>query len=180
MKRWNWVLGTILLFSLTLGGCVTWGPSPMEKNLRAQIEKLKVEKQTLAQEKNALEAEADRLTNETARIKTDLSHLQRELAQERDKTKTLATEIASLEKGLQSLIVETVPGKGQSRTSQELVKKIQLALNAAGFDPGKLDGVMGPATNRAIREFQKAHGLKVDGKVGPKTWRALQKYLRMK
>jgi len=180
MNRWNWIVGTILLFSLVLGGCATLGPSPREKNLRTQIEKLKVEKQTLEQEKRVLKTETNRLFKETGGIKTRLSYLQRELAQERERTKNLGAEIASLEKELRALIAETAPEAKGVKASKELGKKIQLALNAAGFDPGKIDGVMGSKTRRAIKEFQRANKLKVDGKVGPKTWRALQKYLKMK
>ncbi|MBU4312440.1 MAG: peptidoglycan-binding protein [Candidatus Omnitrophica bacterium] len=56
------------------------------------------------------------------------------------------------------------------------IKEIQAALKNAGFDPGTLDGKMGPRTQQAAKEFQRAKGLKVDGKVGPKTWSELKKY----
>jgi peptidoglycan hydrolase-like protein with peptidoglycan-binding domain len=57
-------------------------------------------------------------------------------------------------------------------------KEIQKALKYAGFDPGAIDGKMGPKTKQAIKEFQRLKGLKVDGLVGPKTWAELGKYLR--
>ncbi|MBL7131977.1 MAG: peptidoglycan-binding protein [Candidatus Omnitrophica bacterium] len=56
-------------------------------------------------------------------------------------------------------------------------KQIQLALQKAGFYKGKIDVKIGPQTKEAIREFQKAKGLKVDGVVGQKTWDELKKYL---
>src|SRR5690242_19501839 len=36
-----------------------------------------------------------------------------------------------------------------------------------------IDGVLGPRTTHAVREFQQSEGLGVDGIVGPATWAAL-------
>ncbi|MBU4343464.1 MAG: peptidoglycan-binding protein [Candidatus Omnitrophica bacterium] len=55
--------------------------------------------------------------------------------------------------------------------------QIQTALKNAGFDPGAIDGKIGPRTQQAVKEFQRAKGLKVDGKVGSRTWGELGKYL---
>jgi peptidoglycan hydrolase-like protein with peptidoglycan-binding domain len=49
------------------------------------------------------------------------------------------------------------------------VLAVQTALAAAGFSPGKLDGVMGPKTRAAIKAYQAANGLTVDGIVGKNT-----------
>ena len=56
------------------------------------------------------------------------------------------------------------------------MKEVQIALQNAGFYKGKIDGVKGKSTKKAIKEFQKANGLKADGKVGSKTWELLSKY----
>ena len=40
---------------------------------------------------------------------------------------------------------------------------LQAALNARGFDTGTPDGLMGPATQRGIRQFQRSLGLPADG-----------------
>jgi uncharacterized protein (TIGR02594 family) len=50
---------------------------------------------------------------------------------------------------------------------------IQRRLRALGYDPGPPDGVRGRLTIRAIKAFQRAHGLVADGLVGPKTAAAM-------
>jgi len=61
--------------------------------------------------------------------------------------------------------------------SPDRIKKVQRALEQAGFDPGPIDGELGPRTDQALRAFQKAQGLEPDGIVGVKTWTALNEYL---
>jgi N-acetylmuramoyl-L-alanine amidase len=46
------------------------------------------------------------------------------------------------------------------------VRALQRKLDALGFDPGKQDGFYGPATEAAVREFQRNVGEPVDGIVG--------------
>lgn len=53
------------------------------------------------------------------------------------------------------------------------VKVLQYLLIDAGFDCGKVDGIIGKDTIAAVKAFQTAHGLTADGIVGAKTWAAL-------
>lgn len=53
------------------------------------------------------------------------------------------------------------------------VAEVQKALKEHGYDPGPVDGDMGPKTRAAVKAFQSAHGLKADGIVGPVTLGAL-------
>jgi peptidoglycan hydrolase-like protein with peptidoglycan-binding domain len=53
------------------------------------------------------------------------------------------------------------------------VEDLQKKLAAAGFDPGPIDGSMGPRTLAAVKAFQQAKGIGVDGIVGPETRGAL-------
>lgn len=51
---------------------------------------------------------------------------------------------------------------------------LQKQLVAAGFDPGPIDGIMGPRTERAIIAFKRSVGLRPRAYVGPITRKALE------
>lgn len=72
--------------------------------------------------------------------------------------------------------VTTTP-KATDNPSQKTIKKnivygIQAALKAKGYNPGKLDGKMGPDTAAALKAFQSSRGLPV-GVLSKDTFRAL-------
>ena len=54
---------------------------------------------------------------------------------------------------------------GIAMTGDEMVKAVQQALKEKGHDPGSVDGRMGPKTQRAIRDYQAAHGLEATGQL---------------
>lgn len=47
------------------------------------------------------------------------------------------------------------------------VAELQNRLNGLGFDAGKVDGIFGPDTQRAVLDFQRNRHLAEDGKAGP-------------
>ncbi len=61
---------------------------------------------------------------------------------------------------------------GLTRTKADRIKEIQSALNRHGYHLA-VDGIHGPRTDQAIRNFQWTHRLAVDGIVGPITAAAL-------
>ena len=56
------------------------------------------------------------------------------------------------------------------------VKEMQTMLDRLGYSLGicGADGDFGTVTEKAVKEFQRDHGLSQDGICGPKTWAALQ------
>ena len=54
---------------------------------------------------------------------------------------------------------------------------VQQALVNAGFQIGKVDGVMGPQTKKMLVAFQKSKGLRGDGVIGIQTLHLLAEYL---
>ncbi len=93
---------------------------------------------------------------------------------------TAGSSIAQPGKGMRKM--EGGGGKAMRAKAQMVekcspcVKEIQKALKKAGYDPGPIDGFVGPNTRGAVRDFQKAKGLKPDGRVEKKTLRALMPF----
>jgi hypothetical protein len=57
---------------------------------------------------------------------------------------------------------------------RDLVRHAQERLQAEGFNPGTIDGSMGPQTQQALRWFQNAKGLVATGDLDEKTLNALE------
>ena len=67
----------------------------------------------------------------------------------------------------------TPVGALKSGSQGEQVRNLQRQLKALGFYNGQADGDYGPATEEAVKAFQKKHGLEDDGIIGVKTWTKL-------
>lgn len=57
--------------------------------------------------------------------------------------------------------------------SGDPIERIQKRLAGLGLDPGPVDGIFGPLTLEAVRQFQMQQSIPVDGVVGPETWQRL-------
>ena len=58
------------------------------------------------------------------------------------------------------------------------VTQLQRRLIELGFNPGRPDGIFGPDTDGALREFQSGVGVTADGTCGPDTFRAFDRLIR--
>jgi peptidoglycan hydrolase-like protein with peptidoglycan-binding domain len=63
--------------------------------------------------------------------------------------------------------------KSAMATGDERVKAAQQALKDKGHDPGTVDGKLGPKTQGALRDFQKAQGIEATGGLDTTTMQAL-------
>ena len=82
-------------------------------------------------------------------------------------TRVLLTAAASL--AVMVLALAAPPGAAANAQTPGL----QVALRAWGVYLGPVDGIAGPMTAQAVRDFQRRKGLAVDGIAGPATRRAL-------
>jgi peptidoglycan hydrolase-like protein with peptidoglycan-binding domain len=69
----------------------------------------------------------------------------------------------------------TGPMSGQPTPQHDAstIREVQQALQGKGFDVGPIDGVMGPRTAAALREFQQQRGLNGSGRLDRETLSAL-------
>ena len=56
---------------------------------------------------------------------------------------------------------------------QELVASVQRSLKDLGYDPGPIDGLLGPKTNHAIETYQEDVGLPPSGEIDEALYRSL-------
>jgi membrane-bound lytic murein transglycosylase B len=62
--------------------------------------------------------------------------------------------------------LQNPPPEDAPALSRDNIISLQKALQQRGYEPGKPDGIMGPATRSAIRQFQSANKLVADGYPG--------------
>jgi hypothetical protein len=62
---------------------------------------------------------------------------------------------------------------GAMKLDSKRVNEMQKALNEKGYAVGRVDGVVGPQTTNAIREFQRKEGLSTTGQPDQQTLKAL-------
>ena len=66
------------------------------------------------------------------------------------------------------LVAAALPAPAAAFTNPQ-IPGLQVALRAHGYDPGPIDGIVGPKTAGAVRAFQRRAGIHADGLAGPRT-----------
>jgi peptidoglycan hydrolase-like protein with peptidoglycan-binding domain len=61
----------------------------------------------------------------------------------------------------------------QKSASSDTVRQVQQALQSKGHSTGPIDGILGPNTESALREFQRAQGISVTGRADQQTLASL-------
>lgn len=81
-----------------------------------------------------------------------------------DKLKSAGEKVKAKAIELKDKAKEKLGGAGAGADTAE-VKAAQQALRDKGYDPGPADGMMGPRTRAAVRDFQRQEGLTVTGRL---------------
>lgn len=66
-----------------------------------------------------------------------------------------------------------MPSGQAGNLDQSTVMQLQDALNQQGFNPGPTDGMIGPQTQSALRQFQQSKGIEASGQADQQTLAAL-------
>ncbi len=155
--RWRWFL--VIPFVLILTGCAT---GKRLQNLETKMDVLESKVNSVEQRQTAIEGQTGESRESEGYLKGKLENTSHGSSTE-VVTGTLDKNGGYLYKSGKKFLTH---------------KEIQLALKNAGFYNGPINGKIGKKAKKAIREFQKANGLKADGKVGSKTKDLLLQYLK--
>lgn len=123
----------------------------------------------MREEVSGIKSKVDTLESRVESVETKQAEAQALVSQQ-------SQTIDELRSARESAVTTNITTRERPVKSRERTKDIQACLKNAGFYKGKIDGVKGKGTKRAIKEFQAANGLRADGVVGPKTWEILSRY----
>lgn len=140
---------TLLTAGIALALGVVWTAGPA---LAQQTTSEKAESKTERAKDKAVEAK-DTVKEKAVEAKDTVKEKARD-AKEKIKEKT--TELKDK--------VKAKTGRMEAKAEHKDVMAMQQALKDKGHDPGPIDGMMGPRTKTALREYQKKEGLKATGR----------------
>jgi vacuolar-type H+-ATPase subunit H len=163
---------TTAVCALALGIAWTAAPATAQETTKEQAERKADQIENKAEQKaDQIESDAKRKARETrakgdaeadrVRGKTDgrSDTVGDKMDRAWDKTKAKTREMKDKVTG---------DDRDYGRASAD-VRSAQQALQHQGFDPGPIDGVMGPRTSAAVRDFQEKENLTVTGQLDAET-----------
>jgi len=154
--RWRWFL--VLPLVLLLVGCSTVSSRRLN-SLETKVSTLEAKVDSVEQRQSAIEGQTGESRESVGYLKGKVD------------SRGPSTVVVTGAQGNEGYLYKT----GKVSLTK---KKIQIALKNAGFYNGPIDGKIGRKTKEAIKEFQKANGLKADGVVGKETKEKLAGYLK--
>lgn len=122
------------------------------------------------EEVSGIKSRVDTLESRVDNVESKQSDVERMANEQAQKMEELEA-AGTRRRGTSNISVKPRSVKTRTKT-----RTIQTCLKNAGFYEGKIDGIKGKKTKKAIRDFQKANDLVADGVVGPKTWEILRAY----
>jgi peptidoglycan hydrolase-like protein with peptidoglycan-binding domain len=115
----------------------------------------------------AIGADSDKTVKEKAVDAKDT--IKEKAVDAKDTIKEKAVEAKDKVKEKTAEAKDKVKAKMAGKAGSADVRQAQMTLKDKGHDPGPIDGIMGPRTSAAVRDFQKGENLKVNGRLDSET-----------
>ena len=119
---------------------------------------------------NKAERAGDKIENKAERAKDKVDgkdtvgdKVDRTVDKTKEKSRELKDKVVDKTKETKDKVVEKTD-KLADKADRATVRTHQQSLKDKGYDPGPIDGIHGPRTSAAVREYQKKEGLTVSGR----------------
>jgi peptidoglycan hydrolase-like protein with peptidoglycan-binding domain len=154
-----------MIFSGTVTLATIWmvAPAVAQTTTTDKVENKMERAKDKAEDK--AERAADKAESKTEKLKD-------KAVETKDKIKEKAVEAKDKIKEKTGQAKDKLEGKKdqlEAKGERNDVRAAQQALRDKGFDPGPIDGIHGPRTSAAVRNYQKAEGLTATGRLDEQT-----------
>ena len=169
---------TMTTFALAVALGAAWSVAPAMATSTTEKAENKAERAADKVEDKA-ERAADKIEDKAERAKdkadgkdTVGEKFDRAVDKTKDKTRELKDKVVDTTKRTKDKVVDKTDkatDKLADKTDRMEVRNMQQSLKDKGYDPGPIDGIHGPRTSAAIREYQTKEGLTVTGRLDDET-----------
>jgi len=164
---------TMTTFAIAVALGAAWSVAPAVATTTTEKIENKAERAADKIE-NKAERAGDKIENKAERAKdkadgkdTVGEKFDRAVDKTKDKTRELKDKVVDKTKETKDKVVDKTDKAGDkiaAKTDRMSVRSHQQALKDKGYDPGPIDGIHGPRTSAAVREYQKKEGMTVTGR----------------